>query len=273
MQASLNAAMSRLNLAENFNRFFAVAPALRQEEKDDVFFIRHDVYARELGFEPVRPDQKESDVYDARSVHCLMRTAEATSRLVGCARVVLTDADAPDSLLPFEKACKDSLFRDQIDPAKLPRDRVAEVSRLAVLSDFRRRRGEDHKEVAIDVSDFGDSQQPRFPYIPVGLYMASVLIAQRHNIDYLFTLTEPRLAEHFAKLGVKIVPIGAPIEHRGMRVPSLIHAATVESGLRLMIRPLWKAIEAQMDAASAVHALSPKRNASPDKIAPEISKR
>jgi hypothetical protein len=36
-----------------------------------------------------------------------------------------------------------------------------------------------------------------------------------------------------------------------MRVPSLIRAATVESGLRLMIRPLWKAIEAQMGAVQA----------------------
>lgn len=243
--------MSRLNLADNFNRFFAVAPALADEDKQGVFFIRHDVYARELGFEPVRPDQRETDAYDARAVHCLMRTAEASSRLVGCARVVLTDPDAPDSLLPFEKACRDSLYRDQIDPARLPRDRIAEVSRLAVLSDFRRRRGEDHKEVAIDVSDFGDAQQPRFPYIPVGLYMASVLMAQRHNIEYLFTLTEPRLAEHFGKLGVKIVPIGAPIEHRGQRIPSLIHAGSVEAGLRLMIRPLWKAIEAQMEVAYA----------------------
>lgn len=243
--------MSRLNLAENFNRFFSVAPALSDADKEGVFFVRHDVYARELGFEPVRPDQRETDSYDARAVHCLMRTAEASQRLVGCARVVLTDPKAPESLLPFETACRDSLYRDQIDPSKLPRDRVAEVSRLAVLSDFRRRRGEDHKEVAIDVSDFGDAQQPRFPYIPVGLYMAAVLIAQRHNIEYLFTLTEPRLAEHFAKLGVKIVPIGAPIEHRGQRVPSLIHARTVEAGLRLMIRPLWKAIEAQVDAAYA----------------------
>lgn len=243
--------MSRLNLAENFNRFFSVAPALSDADKDGVFFIRHDVYARELGFEPVRPDQRETDSYDATAVHCLMRTAEVSPRLVGCARVVLTDPNAPESPLPFEKACRDSLYRDQIDPSKLPRDRVAEVSRLAVLSDFRRRRGEGHKEVAIDVSDFGDAQQPRFPYIPVGLYMAAVLIAQRHDIDYLFTLTEPRLAEHFAKLGVKIVPIGAPIEHRGQRVPSLIHARTVEAGLRLMIRPLWKAIEAQMEADNA----------------------
>lgn len=238
---------SRPNLAEGFKRFFSVAPAVREAEKDDVFFIRHDVYARELGFEPVRPDQRETDVYDNNAVHCLMKTAESPQRLVGCARLVFPDPSS-GGLMPFEKSCRDSLFRDAIDPAKLPRDRVAEVSRLAVLSDFRRRRGEEQQDVTIDVRDFGDSQQPRFPYIPVGLYMAAVLMAQHHNIDHIFTLTEPRLAEHFGKLGVKIVPIGSPIEHRGTRVPSVIHVATVEAGLRLMIRPLWKAIEAQMSA-------------------------
>lgn len=248
----MSTSSSRPNLAEGFKRFFSVAPALQETEKNDVFFIRHDVYARELGFEPVREDQRETDAYDKSAVHCLLKTAESPQRLVGCARLVFPDPQSPDALMPFEKSCRDSLFRDVIDPAKLPRDRVAEVSRLAVLSDFRRRRGEEQREVAIDVRDFGDAQQPRFPYIPVGLYMAAVMMAQRHNIDHIFTLTEPRLAEHFAKLGVKIVPIGAPIEHRGTRVPSVIHVATVESGLRLMIRPLWKAIEAQMESGYAL---------------------
>ncbi|MFT3717889.1 PEP-CTERM/exosortase system-associated acyltransferase [Pseudorhodoferax sp.] len=238
--------MSRLNLAENFNRFFRIAPALSAADQEKVFFIRHDVYARELGFEPVRPDQRETDAYDARAAHCLLRTAEASPRLVGCARVVFADPQDPQALLPFEKACRDSLFRDQIDPSRLPRDRIAEVSRLAVLSDFRRRRGEAHKAVALDVQDFGDAQQPRFPYIPVSLYLAAVLLAQRRQVEYLFTLTEPRLAEHFAKLGVEVTQIGAPIEHRGTRVPSVIRVATVETRLRLMIQPLWKAIDSQM---------------------------
>lgn len=237
---------SRPNLAEGFNRFFTIGPAVSEAQKNAVFFIRHDVYARELGFEAVRPDQRETDAYDAHAAHVLMQTAEATARLVGSARLVFTNPDARDAPLPFEKACKDSLFRDVIDPAKLPRDRIAEVSRLAVLSDFRRRRGEDNREVAIDVGDFGDSKQPRFPYIPVGLYMASVLLAKQRGISHIFTLTEPRLAEHFAKLGVKIVPIGAPVEHRGTRLPSVIEVDTVEAGLRLMIRPLWKEIAAQM---------------------------
>ncbi len=242
----MSTSASRPNLAEGFNRFFTIGQARSEDEKNAVFFIRHDVYARELGFEAVRPDQRETDAYDAHAAHVLMRTAEGSPRLVGSARLVFSNPQSPEAPLPFEKACKDSLDRSVIDPAKLPRDRIAEVSRLAVLSDFRRRRGEESREVAIDVGDFGDSKQPRFPYIPVGLYMASVLMAQQRGITHIFTLTEPRLAEHFAKLGVKIVPIGAPVEHRGTRVPSVIEVDTVEAGLRLMIRPLWKEIAAQM---------------------------
>lgn len=245
----MSSSASRPNLAEGFKRYFEIAPALSEPLKNDVYFVRHDVYARELGFEPVRADQRETDSYDAHSVHCLLRTIEDPTRLVGCARLVFTDPNDPSALLPFEKTCKDSLFRNVIDPSALPRGRVAEVSRLAVMADFRRRRGEEQREVAIDDRDFGDKEQPRFPYIPVSLYIAAVVLAQRHQIEYIFTLTEPRLAEHFAKLGVKIVPIGDAVEHRGMRVPSMIQVSTVGPGLRLLIRPLWKAIEAQIEMA------------------------
>ncbi len=238
----------RLNLAEGFKRYFEIMPALDDALRNDVYFIRHDVYARELGFEPVRPDQRETDAYDPHSIHCLLRTVDAPTRLVGCARLVLTDPHDRDAPLPFEKSCRNSLFRDVVDPARLPRDRVAEVSRLAVMSEFRRRRGEGQREVAIDDRDFGDKEQPRFPYIPVSLYIAAVVLAQRNEIEYIFTLTEPRLAEHFAKLGVNIIPIGAPVEHRGMRVPSMIEVATVVSGMRIMLRPLWKEIEGQIEA-------------------------
>jgi len=109
---------SRPDLAESFNRFFRIAPARTEAEKNDVYFIRHDVYARELGFEPERPEQRETDAFDARSEHCLLRTAEAAPRLVGCARVVYTDPQDPAAPLPFEKACRDSLHRDVIDPAR-----------------------------------------------------------------------------------------------------------------------------------------------------------
>lgn len=239
----------KFNLAEGFRQSFEILPALNDTLRNDVYFIRHDVYARELGFEPVREDQRETDAYDGRSLHCLLRTAADPHRLVGCARLVMADPKSPESLLPLEIYCNETLDRSIVDPAQLPRGQMAEVSRLAVMSEFRRRKGEQGREVSIQDGDFGDAQQTRFPYIPVSLYIGAVALAQRNGIEYLLTLTEPRLAQHFAKLGVNIVPIGAPVEHRGMRVPSLMRVSDIVSGLRLFVRPLWKTINAQIAAA------------------------
>ena len=79
-------------------------------------------------------------------------------------------------------------------------------------------------------------------------------MAKRQGIEILFTLTEPRLADHFGKLGVNIIPIGGPVEHRGQRVPSMLMVDEVYKGLRLMVRPLWHTINAQIDAAYAKFA-------------------
>jgi N-acyl amino acid synthase of PEP-CTERM/exosortase system len=240
----------RPNLGDGYKQYFEIAPALDAERINDVFFIRHDVYARELGFEPVRADQRETDKYDYRSQHCLVRSADGT-RLAGCARLVLADPSAPDAPLPFEVTCQNTLDRSIIDPAALPREKIAEVSRLAVMSEFRRRKGEQQTEAPISEQDFGDQKQPRFPYLPVSLYIGAVLMAQRQGIETLFTLTEPRLAEHFGKLGVNIIPIGGPVEHRGQRVPSMLRVDEVYQGLRLLVRPLWHTINEQINAAYA----------------------
>jgi N-acyl amino acid synthase of PEP-CTERM/exosortase system len=235
---------------DRFNRYFKIAPALCDDVRNEVFHIRHDVYAREFGFEPVQPNERESDHYDRHSLHCIVKTNESDSSLVGCARIVMPDPLAPQALLPFEIACQGTLDRSIIDPARLPRQRIAEVSRLAVMSGFRRRKGEKlSADVTLSENDFGGADVPRFPNIPLSLYAAAVLMAQRHGIDYLFVLTEPRLSKHFAKFGVNIMPIGAPIEFHGTRVPSVMRVEEIYPGLRSLFRPIWHAIEQQLDDA------------------------
>ncbi|MFT4172908.1 MAG: PEP-CTERM/exosortase system-associated acyltransferase [Rhodocyclaceae bacterium] len=244
---SLDAAPLPSQLGEGFSRLFEVVPALTEACRDEVYFIRHEVYCRELGFEPVRSDQREVDAYDKNAVHCLMRTAEVDARLVGCARVVLTAEEDRDAPLPFERTCAEVLDRSIIDPATLPRERIAEVSRLAIMSTFRRRKGEANTAGTIHASDFGVAGHPRFPFIPVGLYLAAVSLAARNGIDYIFTLTEPRLAQHFAKLGVNIAPIGATVEHRGVRVPSVMNIPEIIENIRPSVQPMWQAVNAQLD--------------------------
>ena len=46
--------------------------------------------------------------------------------------------------------------------------------------------------------------------------------ARHHGIETLFMLTERRLAKQLSRLGVNVHKIGAPIEHRGIRYPSMM---------------------------------------------------
>ncbi|QID18734.1 PEP-CTERM/exosortase system-associated acyltransferase [Nitrogeniibacter mangrovi] len=238
----------RFNLGAGFSKYFQIEAAADDTIRDEVYRVRHEVYCEELKFEPERPDRREIDVYDAHSVHCLLRSARDPFAPVGCTRLILADPEDLDAPLPFEAACAHTLDRSLIDPARLDRRRIAEVSRLAVRSAYRRRRGERHVAVALDESDYNDSEdQPRFPYIPIGLYLGAVALAARNGVDTLFVLTEPRLASHFGKLGVEIRQIGGPIEHRGTRVPSMMDVQSIIKGLRFMVKPIWRVVQGQIE--------------------------
>ncbi len=236
----------RFNLGYGFQRYFTIEPALSAAQQEAVYRIRHQVYCEELGFESLRESGLETDEFDAQSLHCLLRAKQPVGEPVGCARLVLTDPKDRDAPLPFEISCAQALDRSIIDPAKLRRERIAEVSRLAVRGPYRRRRGERNEPAGIHKSDFGSAAQPRFPYISIGLYLGAISLAARSGVKTIFILTEPRLAAHFAKLGVRIRQIGSPIEHRGMRIPSMLDVQDVICHMRGMMRPIWRVIDSEI---------------------------
>jgi N-acyl amino acid synthase of PEP-CTERM/exosortase system len=227
-----------LGLREGFRSRFELVPALTDALVEEVYRLRHRVYCEELGFEAIRPDARQRDEYDSQAIHLLLRMA-GEGAPVGCARLLRPHPTDTASSLPFEKFCAASLDRSIVDPSRLPRRAVAEISRLAVRSEFRRRKGEAQQPAPLSESDFGTDESPRFPYIPVSLYLGIVAIAGIHGIESLFMLTEPRLSLHFAKLGVAVRQIGSPIEHRGLRVPSMMSVSGTVSRLDEYVRPLY----------------------------------
>ena len=230
------------NLGSAFSKYFQIVPALTEELRDHAFRIRHQVYCEELKFEPERPARRETDAYDAHSLHCLIRSV-SSREYVACTRLVLARPNAPDYLLPFEKTCAHTIDRSIIDPRVLPRQGIAEVSRLAVIAGYRRRLGERNLPAPTLEADFDStSSQPRFPFLTIGLYLGTIELAALHGIDTLFVLTEPKLARHFARLGVEVKQIGGPVEHRGLRVPSMMRVSSIVAGLNFLVRPLYAVI-------------------------------
>ena len=223
---------------------FELVPALSDALKDEVYRIRHQVYCEELAFEPRRPDALERDEYDAHSLHLLIRSAQ-TGEFMGCTRVVLARPEDPHYPLPFEKACATTLDRSIVDPSKLPRNSIGEFGRLAVLARFRKRRGEE-KNAAGLLQDFAAPTIPRFASILAGLYLGTIELARLNGIDILFVLTEERLARHLRILGVEIQTIGAPIEHCGQRLPSMLSASGIINNLSLIVRPLYRTVAAEV---------------------------
>lgn len=248
---NMNPRQNSLDLAEGFRRHFQIVPALDAELCQTVFRIRHEVYCRDLGYEPLRDDGLETDEYDAHALYCLLRTADERRAPVGCVRLVLPSPDQPERPFPFEVTCAETLDRALFDPAGVARARMAEVSRLAVLADFRRRKGEGGQPLALQDDAFGSARRPRFPFIPVGLYLGSIALALHHGIDHLFMLTEPRLAAHFVKIGFIIERIGGAVEHRGTRVPSLLRGQETVEALRPGLKDMYAIIASEIRDAYA----------------------
>jgi N-acyl amino acid synthase of PEP-CTERM/exosortase system len=234
-----------LDLRVGFSKYFSAVPATTEALRDECFRIRHEVYCKELQYEPLRPDGRETDAYDAYSVYCLLRANES-GRFIGCIRLILPNPQDPAAPFPFEKTCAATIDRALVDPLKLDRTKVAEVSRLAVVSAYRRRRSDRDTPGTISQEDFGSPERPRFPYVPVGLYLGMICQAQRHGIDTLFVLTEPRLARHLSLLGVHIKRIGGPVEHRGKRVPSMMSVPGIVGGFGPFVRPLYEQIDGEV---------------------------
>ena len=251
--------LTELTASEGYRRYFTVVPALTGDLRTRNYRLRHQVYCRELGFEPVRPDDLEFDEFDARSVHCLVRSA-ASGQDVGCARLILIDPEEPEGLLPLEIACAATIDRSLVAAMVEERSQMAEISRLAVVGSYRRRQGEQDRPISISEADFGTSDRPRQPYLALAVYLSLLSLARQYGARILLVFTEHRLAINLARLGVNLQQIGDPVDHRGTRIPSLLAVEQVIDGMSAPLRGLFELIShelcrgIQAAGASAVRA-------------------
>ncbi|HCZ14925.1 MAG TPA: PEP-CTERM/exosortase system-associated acyltransferase [Accumulibacter sp.] len=238
--------LTELTMSQGYRRFFKVVPALTDELRAENYRIRHEVYCRELGYEPLRPEGLEADDFDERSVHCLVQSV-STGQFVGCARLVLVDPETPaQSCLPFEISCAATLDRSIIDPMAIDRSQIAEISRLAVVGSYRRRQGEQGQPISISEQDFGTASRPRQPYLALAVYLCLISLARHYGVSTLFVLTEPRLAANLSRLGVRVERIGGEIEHRGTRVPSMLSVNEIIGGMNFVVRALFEVVSREV---------------------------
>lgn len=212
-----------------FHEYFEIIPADTLELKNEAFRLRYQVYCQEIqlpDFEPWKfPNGLEKDEYDdsRRSVHYLMYHRR-TKKIAGTVRLVLADPNDPKQPFPIELYAGRHFRRNLIDPAKLPRQHTAEISRLILAKDFRSRRGEHCTSFGTDnnIARSGSRNERRhFPHPVLGLFVAIIRMSKEEKISYWYAGMEPILNRLLQRFKLDLTSIGDDIEYHGVRRPYL----------------------------------------------------
>lgn len=239
------------NLSASFQEYFKVILADTPELQDIAYRIRYDVYCREKKYECPEnyPDGIEKDAYDRHSYHCLL-LHRPSNQFAGCVRLVYNNHNQMQSRLPFELKCADNLYKTYTEKVLPFRSCFGEISRLAVPANFRRRKADSD-------SPIGDSSVPplelqgqrRFPYIPLGLYLAAAAAGLQLGLNGVFAMMEPRLARHLQRFGIVFQQAGNHIEYRGQRAAFYIDRDGLYKYLKPPVRELLDDILADITIA------------------------
>jgi N-acyl amino acid synthase of PEP-CTERM/exosortase system len=229
-----------LSLVEHFQEFFQVLKADTPALREQIFRIRYDVYCREFGYEKEEdcPGGMEQDDYDAHSVHCLI-VHRPSGQGAGCIRVVLPPEEDDAAELPMERFCGHSLNHPELRPSLLQRSDVAEVSRLAVHTQFRRRKGESESPIGIAIAEsITDEQRRTFPLLGLALFCAGTSLMGSLGREQAFVMMERRLARMLQSSGFPFVQVGEPMEYHGSRAAYHVTVQAVLDSMRADIREL-----------------------------------
>ncbi len=225
-------------LVGDFQRYFSVDLANREEARRKCFGIRYRVYCDEFGYEPTAafPDQLESDEFDDDSIHCLI-THRSSGMPAGCVRLVLSDSK---TLLPMEQFCGESLSPDFFRDLGAQRDQYCEFSRFAVDGAFRRRSGEKltrYGEIA--ALDCTRREQRTFSLIAVCAFIAGFAVAELSGRKHCFAMMEPFLPRMLRRSGVKAQACGESLDYHGTRCAYHIRHDVALAGMRPELLDLY----------------------------------
>ena len=244
--------MSDSALANIFCRFFELVWA-NGEEIEAAQRVRYEVYCREFGFEKEEdcPGGLETDTYDSQSIHCIVRH-RASGQVAGCVRVVHTLSDDAVAELPIERYCGHGLEHPRLHPARLPREQICEISRLAIPMAFRRRVGEARSPVGdVNTLLFEPEEYRTYPLLATALFFAADSVVALTGLKHVFAMMQPPLARRLARQGIHFHQIGPVIDYHGPRAPYYVHADYALCAIESSLRPLQNAVH---DALERQHA-------------------
>ncbi len=209
------------SLIDAFNTYFTVEIACKPNHYEDMYKLRYDVYIDEFGFDAKEnyPNQLESDEFDDISTACIIYHIP-TNTPAACVRLV---PGYDCTQLPIEKFVGYSLDPTILKDLNEHRYTLAEISRLAVSKQFRRR----DKEHLSPMGYYNEDDERTYPLISVACFLACVIIADIINTENNIASMEPFLPRLVKRSGMVFEQIGPAVDYHGNRATYLIHKQQV----------------------------------------------
>lgn len=198
-----------------------------------IYRLRYQVYVNEWGFEKPEdhPDGLEKDLHDAHSKH-FYACADSGREVIGTARMILPSS-AP---FPIEE-------HFDIVYAK-PGGKVAEISRLAISKDFRRRaidrvifnkdmtHIEDLARHEESLANVENERRKCEHELVRGIYLMIYRESVRIGLTHWYAVMARGLYVMLARWGIHFVQIGAEREYHGIRAPYVLSIRELEDSLQ-----------------------------------------
>ena len=195
---------------------------------NELYALRYQVYCTECGFES--PDDHsgglETDEYDAHSRHFCAMVAD-TGQVIGTVRIILASSEGlPKGQLPIEWHCA----LNPQDRFTGNRNEIAEISRLAISKDFRRREIDKaiYAESEVDFLAACQLNEKRRQFegvIVAGLYQCIYQESVNLKLTHWYAVMVRGLCGLLRRWGVVWKQVGDQVEYHGVRVPYLANIA------------------------------------------------
>ena len=205
--------------------------------KKEIYKLRYDVYVSEFGFEKKEDHSLgfEEDIYDPHSIElaAIEQTDENTQEVIGTIRLILHSEKG----FPIENVAPIDFIGE-----KPPIEKIAEISRLTISKDYRRRQADGlfGVESYIKISEGGilpdrgklKKEKIRIqPFLILGLFKELYHVSKKLGITHWYMITEKKLWYALKRFDLIFRQIGEPVHYHGLRIPYLGIIDEIEQNL------------------------------------------
>ncbi|MGZ8094869.1 MAG: PEP-CTERM/exosortase system-associated acyltransferase [Methylosarcina sp.] len=236
-----------MDITSHYQKYFYTVKATTSELQKLAYNLRYQVYYEEQKMISSQQvvNHTETDIWDPYSIHCL-QFHKPSNQPIGNVRLIPLDTSSTHTL-PIEEHYKKAFNFQDMPINDLRQGKTGEISRMAIISSFRRRASDSAYALETDInSDERGEKRFSINYMPMCLAFTAIILMMEAKLDYGTALMEPRLARLLARFGIDLKQIGEPMEYFGLRAPYLIFPEATYQNLSTNYKALFDLIKQEL---------------------------